>query len=96
MEADSVKRETTKKTTKKKSETKGIGNGVNKSAIYLGFWVQREQPLSAFISVDLIQLVCLPGILRKQKPRKKTESIKISRLFTRCSLVCFKQSIRAV
>lgn len=50
-----------------------MGNGVTK--VYLGLWIQREKLLSAFVPVDLIQLVCLPGILRTQTPWKKTESI---------------------
>lgn len=33
------------------------------STVYLCLGVQREKLLPAFIPVDLIELVCLPGVL---------------------------------
>ena len=32
---------------------------------YLCLWVQRKQSLPHFVPVHLIELVCLPGVLRE-------------------------------
>lgn len=69
-----------------RKETKGIEDEVTKSSIYLGFWIQREKLLSAFIPVHLIQLVRLPGILRTQTPPKKATSVKFNCLFCVASI----------
>lgn len=50
-----------------------MGN-VSESSTHLGFWIQREKLLSAFIPVDLIQLVRLPGVLRTQRKPHQSSS----------------------
>lgn len=60
---------------RKCEDRKGNKGNVNESSTHLGFWIQREKLLSAFIPVDLIQLVCLPGVLRTQTPPKKATSV---------------------